>query len=420
MADQTVSTWGDFFYEMRGPMQTLFPTKFILTAEIDRITDGPGPNQDRETFSGNSVRIPIQPVPHQGGGFISETGTWNVPIALQTNKASVTMAQYLMAVSVTPNLLKQSINNAAAQAMATLVKTARIGIARDENTALNGDGTGLIATVASGSTLTFVFGTTTAPANADELYPGRVVDILTKSNGANPGNGLRRLISSSVDNNDGTVTVVFSTTSQASDGSSGNITASTTEGAYLPGSYGNVCQGLQQGLAVTGTFEGIDKAAYSYWQGTDGRGGVTTQLPLSTAMLDNAVRRIWPAGVEAPSFWIGDPAVIDLYKQSLYSQSRWTGQTGTLSTGFSGIAYEGGGVLVKEHQHKRGSITGINKDSLQMYGLAPGPDFLDDDGNMFRRFTRTLPKEFDLVDWYQFGFLRCNTHIFMNNLSRAS
>ncbi len=390
-------------------------------AEIDRTTKDSGPNQNREIFSGNQVRVPLLPYPHQGGGFVTESGTWNVPIAQATDKATISMARYVMPVSVTPDLLMTSLNNAAAQAMATLVKTARVGMARDENTALNGDGTGLVASVASGASpgLTLVFGSAAAPANADELYPGRVLDILTRSSGADPGNGKRRLISTSTDNNDGTVTVVLDTASQASDGGSGNVTFSANEGAYLPGSYGNVCQGLQQVLATTGTFEGINKANAAYWQGTDGRGGTTTTQPLTTSMLDGAVRRIWSTGVKSPSFWIGDPAAIDLFKQGLYSQSRWAGQTGTLATGFSGVSYNDQ-ILIAEHQHKRGSVTGVHKEDLQMYGFQPGPDFLDDDGAMFRRFARSLPKEFDLVDWYQMGALKCATHVFLNNLSRAA
>jgi len=422
MADQTVANWGDFLYELRGPMQQLFPSEFVLMAEIDRTTRDQGPNQDREIFSGNQVRVPILPVPHQGGGFVAEAGTWNVPIAQETNKATITMARYVMPVSVTPDLLQTALNNAAAQAMATLVKTARVGIARDENTALQGDGTGLLGTFVSGTSPglgPFVIGTAANPANADEFYPGRVLDILTKSNGADPGQGLRRKISVTTDNNDGTISVTFLTGQQASDGGTGSITISTNEGFYLPGSYGNVCQGLQQGLAITGTFEGIDKAAKAYWQAIDGRSGTTTVVPLTTSMLDGAVRKVWVAGVTSFQFAIGDPAVFDLYKQSLYTQTRWAGQTGTLATGFEGVSYNGT-VLVGDHQHKRGSMSFLTKDALQMYGFKPGPDFLDDDGSMFRRFTRTLPKEFDLVDWYQFGFLRCNPHVFLNNLARAA
>jgi hypothetical protein len=47
-------------------------------------------------------------------------------------------------------------------------------------------------------------------------------------------------------------------------------------------------QGLEQAAAATGTFEAIDKAAVQQWQGTDGRQGDTTTLPLSAQMLDKA------------------------------------------------------------------------------------------------------------------------------------
>jgi len=169
-------------------------------------------------------------------------------------------------------------------------------------------------------------------------------------------------------------------------------------------------------------FEDIDRSTGStnhYWRGTDGRAGNTTPATLSTAMLDGAVRRIRAFGQRKPSFWIGDPAVIDAYAQSLYNLTRWAGQTGVLATGFEGISYRGT-ILVGDYQMERGTLVGVDKDAIQMYGYQPGPDFLDDDGGQFRRFQRSLPKEFDLVDFYQAGYLRVNTHVYLRDLSRAA
>jgi hypothetical protein len=421
MADQVVSDWTNYLYEMRGELQKLFVNKFVLMKMVDRATPESNGGANREIFSGNQARFPILPYPHASGGFISETGTWNVPSKIVTDKATVTLTRYLLPISVSPDLLMTSLNHSAAKAMATLVETAYVGMARDENSALNGAGDALIASVASGTSpgLTIVFGSASAPANADELAPGRIFDILVRSSGADPGSGLRRLINTSTDNNDGTVTVVFDTAATASDGGSGNITFSSNEGAYLPGSYANPAQGLQQILAVTGTFEGINKATKQYWQGTDGRAGTTTVQPLSISMLDGAIRRLWSANVDGPTFWIGDPASIDLFAQSLYTQNRWAGQTGTLATGYEGVSYKGK-ILIDEHQHKRGSITGIHVPSLQIYSFKNGPDFLDDDGGIFRRILRSLPKEMDLIDWWNLAAMRCATHVFLNNLARAT
>jgi hypothetical protein len=53
----------------------------------------------------------------------------------------------------------------------------------------------------------------------DQLTPGRVVTILTRSNGANPGNGLRRKILSVSPAHAGAETITVDTNAYASDGS---------------------------------------------------------------------------------------------------------------------------------------------------------------------------------------------------------
>jgi hypothetical protein len=159
------------------------------------------------------------------------------------------------------------------------------------------------------------------------------------------------------------------------------------------------------------------------WQGTDGRIGDTTTLPLSQQMLDKAVRIGRRSGLGKWDFGIGDPAVIDLYKQGLYSQVRYEPQNARLNSGFPGIVYDGADapiILVKEPAHKKGGIKLIDKASFQLYGDKAGPTFLQDDGAMFRRFTRTLIKEAELLDRFQMGVKKCNTCVFINNLQQAS
>jgi hypothetical protein len=176
-------------------------------------------------------------------------------------------------------------------------------------------------------------------------------------------------------------------------------------------------------MAVTGTFENINKATVQQWQGTDARGGDTSTLALSATMMDAAVRRGRRAGLGAWDFGIGDPAAIDLYKQGLYASVRYEPSVTTLKSGFSGIAYDGADKpfpLIKEPMFQKGSMALIDKSAVQLYGDNEGPTFLDDDGAMFRRFARTLPKEADLLDRVQLGFTKVNTLVFFNNLAVAS
>lgn len=436
MADNTLSSWQPFLFEMQGKVWEVFPTEAPFLAEMSGVGDADRVGRfsrdmdgNRQVFSGKQVRHTIVLAQLAGGGFVQENSTWNQPHQLGSDEVVINLVRLLQPFSVTVDVERDSFDHSNASAVAQLVKEARVALARIENLALLGDGTGKVSDITGGSSpgLTITVGTS---ANFDILLPGTVWDVLTKATGADPGQGLRRKIAS-VSESAGTVT--FDTASQASDGGSGNITFSTSEGIYIPGSWSNgagaqapgalAAQGLEQAAATSGTFETIAKGSVPQWQGTDGRGGDTTSLALSMQMLDGAVRRGRRAGIGVWDFAIGDPACIDLYKQGLYAQARYDISDMSLKSGFSGVVYQGADrpfPLIKDPVAKKGSLKFIEKDSFQLYGDRPGPSFLEDDGAMFRRFSRSLAKEADLLDRFQLGVTKCNTIVFLNNLAAAA
>lgn len=412
---------------MQGSAQSLFATEYVFLAELNGVGTGGDVgrftrdmDRNRDVYHGSQVRFPLVPYGLNGGGFLSETGTWNVAHALDVDKATVTLGRTLVPLKITVDLERDAMDGSTAawESVGLLVDAARKHLAKLENIgALYGDNA--IANVAS-NTGSPGLTVPVSAANFDILLPGTVWDILTRSNGADPGQGKRRLIASVTETTATTGDVVFSTTSQASDGGSGNITFANTEGLYIPGSYGQVVQGLDEAAATTGTFEGIDKANFAYWKGTDGRNGVTTSLALSDAMLEEGVRRARRWGVGKWDFAVGDPAAIDLYKQGLYPQVRYDKQSSTLKSGFKGIVFEGADQpfpLMKEPQHKKSSVRFIKMDTIQLYGDSVGPEFLKDDGSIWRRFDRSLPKEADLLDRWQVAYKDPNKIVFYDNLA---
>jgi len=444
MADNQLTTWQPFLFEMEGVVQELFPSEAVTLAELSGFDasarDGAGGinrlapvrritkemDGNRQIFTGKNVRVPLILSGLSGGGFPGETETWNVPHELQDEDALIKLVRSLVPFSLTVDVERDSMDHSAATAVATMVNQTRAAMARMENIAILGDGSGKVSDITGGTSpgLTIQVG---VAGNFDVLLPGTVWDVLTKSNGANPGAGLRRKIVSVANEGLSTASVTFDTAAVASDGNSGNITFSTNEGIYIPGSYsataGEKCaQGLEQAAAVSGTFESINKATISQWQGTDGRAGDTTTVPLSATLLDIAVRRGRRSGLGKWDFGIGDPAAIDIYKQSLYSLVRYKEDTVVLKSGFQGIVYDGADApmpLIKEPAHRKGGVKLIDKASFQLYGDQQGPSFLEDDGSMFRRFNRTLAKEADMLDRWQLGVMKCNTLVFLNNLQVA-
>jgi hypothetical protein len=430
--DNLLSTWATFLYELRGKVVQLFPTEAPFLAELSGVGDSESVGRftqdmdgNRDVFSDKSVRHTLIMAQLGGAGNPQEAGTWNAPHALQTKQVNINLVRFLMPFQLSVDVERDSANKPNASAIEQLTDNARISLARVENLELLGDGSGLQIDITDGATSLTT--TCNVGANFDVLLPGTVWDIRTRASGADVSGGNRRRIASV---NETTRVITWDTAAQASDGGSGSIVHTSADGIYIPGTYGPTetstmgipAQGLEQAAAITGTFQTLDKAANPAWQGTDGRAGDTTSLALSDQILGAAMRRARRAGLGAYDFGIGDPACIDLYKDGKLAQVRYEPQFGKIKSGFPGIIYDGGDKpfpLIKEPAHKKGGLKLIDKKSFQLYGDAKSPGFLEDDGAMFRRFTRTFMKEADLVDRMQMGVIKCNTIVFLNNLAQA-
>ena len=165
-------------------------------------------------------------------------------------------------------------------------------------------------------------------------------------------------------------------------GGSGNPTFAATDGIFIvdsntdtPSALSYAGQGVQQIGAVTGNFEDIDKATNEFWQGTDGRIGVTTPIDPTLDVLDGGILALGErTDLEEVDFIVGDPGVILLYQQNFYNQMRFAPQRGKLDTGFEGPIYNGM-TMIGDFDHQRGALTGVTKESLQMYGYEKGPDW---------------------------------------------
>lgn len=444
MADtNTLASWQPFLYDTRGKVAEAFPTEAVLLAQMSGVGDPSrvgrftrDMDQNRDVFSDKSVKHTLILAQMAAGGFVKEASAWNAPIALESKEVHINLCRFMQPFTVSVDVERDSFNKPNADAVAQSIRQARISCARTENLAFNGDGTGLVATVTGGTSpgLVLNLNTTTPGLNPwDTLLPGTIWDVLTRSTGADAGQGKRRKVAS-IQESAGTVTFDTAQQETVTPGGTGNITFSASSGIYIPGSWSNgtagnddapgalVVQGLEQIAAITGTFQTLDKNAVTQWRGTDGRGGDTTPTPLTDQLLGAAVRRGRRAGLGKWDYVLGDPAVIDLYKDSKIAQVRYQEKTMKVASGFQGIVYDGADEpmpLLKEPVATKGAVKFINDDSLQLYGDSKGPEFLDDDGAMFRRFTRSLPKEADLLDRVQLGAIECNTLVFINNLSQA-
>lgn len=396
MAAETTSSLSNFLNDMLTPIVSTFPKRTVLQDELER-------NTKRSNFQGNQIRVRFLTAPKQGTGAQAQTGTLNVARQLDDKAAYITMARVSHPIEVSRDLIMAIDNrdfSSAGDALKLEMEQAASALSRVENEFLNGDGTALLAAVTTATTnsTTVQVG---AAANFYQLYPGRIVDLLTRSSGATVS--LARTITAT-----GTTTVTVDAA----------VTTSTTDGIYIEGSYGVAPQGIRQPFATTGTFQSVNLANEAAFRAVDGR-GTTAAADLSMSIMDGAYRRVMQASGKSPDFWIGDPAAIDKFGQGLVSQFRWMPKITRLATGWEGVDYRGT-PLIPEFDALPGSIVGINKSALTIYGYGKGPQWDEETGSKFQRFSRSHPVEAWLVDFFQLGYHQPNAVVYLNNLNQAA
>ena len=397
MADEKVSDFVDLLRDAKGPLVQALKWSNVFMSEIEKDTSP-------QIYDGEKFRMGIILAPQQGTGMITETGTLNTPQLLEKTKTRIDVGIVTIPISFSTKLMKVTDNreNAWADAVEDKMRMAEDAFKRVINEQWCGSGDALIASITTTvASATQVVGTT---ANFYELYEGRVVSILVRATGAvSAGSAAIKIVSNDPDA--GTVTFESS------------VTLDNTYGIYTQGSYGNALQGIGSATATSGTFQEVNRATYPQWKGTDVSPGGVTDPAIS--LLDKAERvQMRRAGVTS-DFYIGDPAVVDKYQQGLTVQARWAGDDGVLESGWTGVKYRNK-VLIREYDAPSRTLYGIFKEDILILALDEGPDWDEEDGSFFKRFSRALPLEAWLVWMLNLGFKRCNSQVKIGNLSQAA
>jgi len=380
---------------MLAPLVEGFSKRTVMQDELKR-------NTKRTNFNGLQVRVPLLLTLKQGTGGLAQTGTVNVARQLDDKAAFIAMSRVAHAVEISLDLIKAIDDKQYAVAGDILklhMDQAEVAMSRVENEMLTGEGTGNLAQTNSATTnSTSVY--IPASSNFYQLYPGRIVDLY--QTGGTSVSTSRTIVS-------------VAATSVVLDAA---VTATTGTAIYIEGTFGNAIQGIRQPFATSGTFEGIDLGTVVGFRGIDGR-GTTAAADLSMPIMDGCFRRVMQASGKAPDLWIGDPASIDRFGQSLVTQFRWQPKIVRLDTGWEGIDYRGT-PLIPEFDLPAGELYGINKSGLTIYSYGQGPAWDDMTGGRFQRFSRTLPVEAWLLDFLQLGIHQPNSLVRAQGLTQAS
>lgn len=426
MADETTTTWADLLREAKGPLVEALRFKTVLLSEIRR-------DKAAINWHGSRVTVPIYLTPQQGSHGLVETGTVAVPLLVETEQAYIQSATLAIPIAFSPQLMKQSSGeeNSWASVLPSKMRRAEDAFGRVANEQMVGGGkdstdtsTALLGVVASATgSPGLVVPVTAASFNKYQLYPGRIVDVRNRTTGSITTNGNRRRIASTQPTAS-PPTVTFSTAAVA-DGGSGNITFAATDGIYIDSSARNAAgvlvsdlmQGVGQAVATTGVFENINKANVPQWQGTDASPAAETDPAIS--VFDKAEREVMTFAGSVPNFYIADPAVVDKYTQGITVQARWSGETGQLASGWTGVQFRNK-LIIPEYDMPPKTVYGVQLDDCALYSLDDGPDWDDLTGDIMQRFSRSLPVEAWLLWMVQLGFHRCNSFVKIGNLAQAS
>jgi hypothetical protein len=436
MAVPTLQTWTDFQNDMIVRYQTLFGFSNVLYAIVTGAQVSPegvvthDPSQERITplsaegreafVGGKQIRIPIQVAEVPGAAGVGRAGIWPVTAPMDTAQADIKLCELVAPVGVDIALEEDAQNGqlTALNYVENLTASAYRGLARAENDMLHGNGSGILATNSATDATGLTMTTDPTVTNYDQLTIGRVVDIRNKTTGADPGQGLRRKI---VGVNRTTGVITFSTTQVASDGGTGNIVlagaAIGTWGIFIDSTFdtgssgGKAMQGLAQCATTPGTtFEAIDSANVGSWNAVQTNGGATA---LSDADFEDQAYQLAGFGVEAPDYAIAHPKVVDPYKDAKTQFLMIQPQTRVVPSGFSGIIVQVANKdfpLVKDLAAPRKACRVFTTDNLKVYGSKRGPDFIKDDGGMWRFFNRASYKEATILDRAQLA-VRTPNHV---------
>lgn len=415
---ELTTTFTDLMLEMKGELVENYPKYSVSLTQFKRV------HPSRDGFDGTSVRVPIIRNVKQGTAIATESGT----IAGARNKRSmkanigIFTVSHVIQLSKRVNAVTKDTVTAWANALKLEMQLAEEAMPRTLNEMLLGTGDGLLVTFAGstgasgGASQNINVGTT---ANFYQLYVGRTADVLVKSTLARAAGATQSVTINSVNEASGIINVIFD------DGSATSFANDATMGLYIEGVAGQpaasllAVQGLQQAGAQSGTFEGIDKAANQDWQGTDARNGDTSAADLSISIMDAAVRRRGRYGSPDQGYWVADPAVLDRFSQTLLTASRWAGDAGELSTGFKYLEYRDER-LYPDYDAPPQTIWNVPLEDLTFYATQDGPDWDDQTGTIYQRFSRALPYEAWLVDELNVGYSRCNRVVFAKNLNQAA
>ena len=372
------------------------------TPILDRI------GKDYDSVQGKDFTIPLHYGRNEGIGARGE-GSALPTAGNQSYKASVLPMRYQYGrFQITGQTIKATRNNEGAYRKA--VRSEMEGLANDMCDSLSrqlfGDGSGLLATVASsGSSSSTVVVDSTA-----KLRVGMPIDIIVKTTGA----ATAGLAGTSV------ATITDGTTFTISGTLAGSPAA--TYGVYIAGSRDLEMMGLGGIVSATTTVQGLDVSTYPWWVATV-QGNSGTARAISDTILQKALDTLTQNSNGKPSAMYTTYGVRRAYQAILAAQKQFV-NTMTLTGGFDTIAYNGL-PIIPDKNAPSGKIFVVDESKLKFYRMSDngGEDnglfWLEEDGNMLKYVTGYDAYEAILCLYSNLGTTMRNAFVRIDDITEA-
>ena len=290
-----------------------------------------------------------------------------------------------------------------ASALDQEMKGLKDDLLKDQNRQVYGDGSGAVATVATGGTVNNIV---TQTAQWAQL--GMQVDVI---DGTTLGN-----VNPTVKASNRQVTAInMATNTVTIDGAA--VTVAVGDIVVRTGSVNREWSGFGS-IFKTGTFQNVDPTIEPSWSPvTDANGG--TNRPLSEGLMILMNDNIRANGGKVTAMF-SNLGVRRAYFNLLSQQRRYTNTT-KFEGGFSGLAFttdQGDIPFVVDIDAPKNRVYFINEDEITLYRESDW-SFMDRDGSKFQRVIGYDAYEATMYQYSQMGTHRRNTHGLLTDITEG-
>jgi hypothetical protein len=379
-----------------GPIREQLNNDIVLLSRLEK---------DDESVVGKNFTIPLHIGRNEGIGATTDGGT--LPTAgNQSYKETIVPMRYLYGrIQLTGPSMKASRSNEGAFVRA--LESEMRGLARDLKSDLNrqlfGDGSGLLATGASASTVNITVDSTA------KLRVGMKVDILVKATGATTAGVVGASVASIT-----SATVFVVDTAPATPASIDN-----TYGVYRSGARNLEIMGL--GGIVTnadpasGALQGLAVASYPVWKASILANSGTPRA-ISESLMQTAIDTVSQAGDGEVSAIYTTFGVRRAY-QALLTTGRQYVNTMDLKGGAKAIAYDNMPIIADKNCPAN-KMYFIDENALKFYRLSDF-DWMQEDGAVLSRVSGSDAYEATMFLYSELGCSARNAHCLLSDITEA-